>query len=80
VTNYHVIANATDVRVALSDKREFDADIVLKDEKTDLAMLRVRDKSATSPVVELGDSDGLEVGDVVLAIGNPFGVGQTVTH
>lgn len=80
VTNYHVIANATDVRVALSDKREFDADIVLKDEKTDLAMLRVRDKSATFPVVELGDSDGLEVGDVVLAIGNPFGVGQTVTH
>ena len=80
VTNFHVIANATDVRIALSDKREFDADIVLKDEKTDLAILKIRDKGGDFPVAELGDSDQLEVGDVVLAIGNPFGVGQTVTH
>ncbi len=80
VTNYHVIAEATDVRIALADKREFDTDIVLKDEKSDLAILRIREKGQSFPVAELGDSDSLEVGDVVLAIGNPFGVGQTVTH
>jgi Do/DeqQ family serine protease len=79
VTNYHVIANATDVRIALADKREFDVDIMLKDEKTDLAILKIR-QAGDYPVAELGDSDSLEVGDVVLAIGNPFGVGQTVTH
>jgi len=79
VTNFHVIANATDVRIALADKREFDADIALKDEKTDLAILRIRG-GGEFPVAELGDSDALEVGDVVLALGNPFGVGQTVTH
>jgi Do/DeqQ family serine protease len=79
VTNHHVIKDATDVKVALSDKREFECDIVLKDEKTDLAILKIRDKGEF-PVVPIGDSDQLEVGDVVLAIGNPFGVGQTVTQ
>jgi Do/DeqQ family serine protease len=79
VTNHHVIKDATDVKVALADKREFEADIVLKDEKTDLAILRIRDKG-TYPFAEIGDSDALEVGDVVLALGNPFGVGQTVTQ
>jgi len=79
VTNNHVIEGMTDVRVALSDKREFDAEIVLRDPRTDLAILKM--KGATSfPVLPLGDSDGLEVGDLVLAIGNPFGVGQTVTQ
>lgn len=79
ITNNHVIENADEVRVALSDRREFDADIVLKDERTDLAVLKIRE-GGTFPTVEFADSDGLEVGDMVLAIGNPFGVGQTVTQ
>jgi Do/DeqQ family serine protease len=79
VTNYHVIEGMTDVRVVLADKREFDAEIMLRDQRTDLAVLRVKG-GGVFPVMELGDSDALEVGDVVLAIGNPFGVGQTVTQ
>ena len=79
VTNNHVIEGMTDVKVALADQREFDADIVLRDARTDLAVLRLRGKGPF-PSVELGDSDALEVGDLVLAIGNPFGVGQTVTQ
>ncbi|MDR3497462.1 MAG: DegQ family serine endoprotease [Ancalomicrobiaceae bacterium] len=79
VTNFHVIANATEIRIALSDKREFDVSVVLKDEKADLAVLKIRDKG-DFPYLELGDSDTIEVGDIVLAIGNPFGVGQTVTQ
>ncbi len=79
VTNFHVIDGMTDVRIVLADKRELDADIVLRDQRTDLAVLRVKG-GGTFPVMELGDSDALEVGDIVLAIGNPFGVGQTVTQ
>ncbi|WP_395664604.1 DegQ family serine endoprotease [Methylocella sp.] len=79
VTNYHVIDNMTDVKVALADKREFDADIVLRDQRSDLAVLRLKGGSHF-PAIELGDSDAIEVGDIVLAIGNPFGVGQTVTQ
>jgi Do/DeqQ family serine protease len=79
VTNHHVIKDATDVKVALADKREFEADIVLKDERTDLAVIKIRDKGEY-PFAEIGDSEGLQVGDLVLAIGNPFGVGQTVTQ
>lgn len=79
VTNHHVIEGMTDVKVALSDKREFDAEIVLKDPRTDLAVLKIRGGS-DFPVLELGDSDATEVGDLVLAVGNPFGVGQTVTQ
>ncbi|ADZ70193.1 DegQ family serine endoprotease [Polymorphum gilvum] len=79
VTNNHVIKDADQVRVALADRREFDADIVLKDERTDLAVLKIREPGSY-PSVEFADSDGLEVGDIVLAIGNPFGVGQTVTQ
>ena len=79
VTNYHVIEGMTDVKVALADKREFEADIILRDPRTDLAVLRLKGGS-NFPTLELGDSDALEVGDVVLAIGNPFGVGQTVTQ
>mgnify|MGYP003331679203 CR=1 FL=1 len=78
VTNQHVIEGMTEVKVALSDKREFDAEIVLRDPKTDLAILRLNGVH-NLPVIELGDSDAVEVGDLVLAIGNPFGVGQTVT-
>ena len=80
ITNNHVIEGADAVKVALADKREFEADIVLKDARTDLAVLRIRDSQERFPVIELGDSDGLQVGDLVLAIGNPFAVGQTVTH
>ncbi|KKC39874.1 serine protease [Devosia epidermidihirudinis] len=80
LTNRHVIEGATDVRIALSDGREFPVDIVLEDEQTDLAVLRVRDPGkVTFPAITFADSDALEVGDLVLAIGNPFGVGQTVT-
>ena len=77
VTNNHVIENMTEVRVALADRREFEAEIVLRDSRTDLAVLKLKDASGLR-VLEIGDSEALEVGDFVLAIGNPFGVGQTV--
>jgi Do/DeqQ family serine protease len=80
VTNYHVIEGASEVKVALSDKREFDAEIVLKDEHSDLTILRLKGVSERFPILEFSNSDELQVGDVVLAIGDPFGVGQTVTH
>ena len=80
VTNHHVIEGAEEVRVALADRREFDADIVLKDERTDLAVLRIRALDEPLPRIELAEADDLEVGDLVLAVGNPFGVGQTVTQ
>ncbi|HET9902835.1 MAG TPA: DegQ family serine endoprotease [Xanthobacteraceae bacterium] len=80
VTNNHVIEGADEIKVALADKREFEAELVLKDTHTDLAVLRIKDGRAGFPAIELGNSDELEVGDLVLAIGNPFGVGQTVTH
>jgi Do/DeqQ family serine protease len=79
VTNHHVIANATQVKVVLSDRREFDAEVLLKDERTDLAVLRIDAGDEKLPFIEMRDSDSVEVGDLVLAIGNPFGVGQTVT-
>jgi Do/DeqQ family serine protease len=80
VTNFHVIKDASEIKVALADKREFDAAIVLKDQRSDLAVLRIKDAHERFPTLEFGDSDRLQVGDVVLAIGDPFGVGQTVTH
>ncbi len=80
VTNVHVIEGADEVKVALADKREFEAEIVLKDKRSDLAVLRVKDAHERFPTLEFANSDALQVGDVVLAIGNPFGVGQTVTH
>jgi len=80
VTNYHVIEGASAVKISLADKREFDADIVLKDQRSDLSILRIKGASERFPVLEFGNSDALQVGDVVLAIGDPFGVGQTVTH
>ena len=79
VTNFHVIENMTDVKVALADKRQFEADIVLRDPRTDLAVLHIKGVS-DFPFMEMGDSDALEVGDFVIAIGDPFGVGQTVTQ
>ena len=65
--------------MALSDGREFQAKILLKDERTDLAILKIENGSEAFPVLRFGNSDALEVGDLVLAVGNPFGVGQTVT-
>ena len=79
VTNFHVVENATEVRVALGDRREFEAEIVLRDPRTDLAVLRLKGGD-NFPILEMGDSDALEVGDFVIAIGDPFGVGQTVTQ
>src|ERR1700704_109987 len=80
VTNNHVLAGADQVKISLSDKREFEAEIVLKDSRTDLAVLRIKDSKEKCPTLDFANSDELLVGDVVLAIGNPFGVGQTVTH
>jgi S1-C subfamily serine protease len=79
VTNYHVIDKADEITVVLADRREFEADVVTRDERTDLAVLRIKTGSEKLPFMKLRDSDTLEVGDIVLAIGNPFGVGQTVT-
>jgi Do/DeqQ family serine protease len=80
ITNNHVVENMTEVKVALADRREFEVDIVLRDPRTDLAVLRLKSPPADLATIEIGDSDALEVGDLVLAIGNPFGVGQTVTQ
>ena len=80
VTNNHVIEGADQVKISLADKREFEAEIVLKDSRTDLAVLRLKDSREKFPTLDFANSDELLVGDVVLAIGNPFGVGQTVTH
>jgi len=80
VTNNHVIEGADQVKVSLSDKREFEAEIVLKDARSDLAVLRLKDVHEKFATLDFANSDELQVGDVVLAIGNPFGVGQTVTH
>lgn len=79
ITNHHVIANSDEVKVALADRREFDCEVVLSDQRTDLAVLRVKNPNGDLPSAEFSDSDQLEVGDLVLAIGDPFGVGQTVT-
>jgi Do/DeqQ family serine protease len=81
VTNNHVVKGSgeAEVRVSLADKREFDAKIILRDEKADLAVLRITSPDQTFPFLAFDNSDGIEVGDLVLAIGNPFGVGQTVT-
>jgi Do/DeqQ family serine protease len=68
------------VKISLADKREFAVDVVLKDPRADLAVLRVKGGAERFPVIDFGNSDDLQVGDVVLAVGNPFGVGQTVTH
>jgi Do/DeqQ family serine protease len=78
VTNFHVIRDADEVKVATSDGREFESKLLLKDESLDLAVLKI-DAKEPFPSVTIGDSDALQVGDLVLAIGNPFGVGQTTT-
>jgi Do/DeqQ family serine protease len=79
VTNHHVVEGADQIRVVLQDKHEYDADVLRTDQRTDLAVLRIRGSGHKFPSLALRPSDELEVGDLVLAIGNPFGVGQTVT-
>ncbi len=81
VTNTHVIkiGGRSEIRLVLADKREFDAKVLLQDEKTDIAILKIEGGDGNFPHLQFESSDGLEVGDQVLAIGNPFGVGQTVT-
>ncbi|NEX46916.1 Do family serine endopeptidase [Pseudotabrizicola algicola] len=78
VSNYHVVGQATEIRVVLNDRREYAAELILGDEESDLAILRLQD-AADLPALEFRNSDEVEVGDLVLAIGNPFGVGQTVS-
>jgi Do/DeqQ family serine protease len=79
VTNAHVVRGADEIRVVLSDRREFDAKLVTLDDRYDLALLRISGEGEKFPFLELRDSDSIEVGDIVLAIGNPFGLNQTVT-
>ncbi|MDF1670039.1 MAG: trypsin-like peptidase domain-containing protein [Roseovarius sp.] len=78
VSNYHVVGEATDIRVVLNDRREFKGRVLLSDQESDLAILQL-DDAENMPALALRDSDTVEVGELVLAIGNPFGVGQTVS-
>ena len=78
VSNYHVVGMATDISVVLADRREFSARVLLGDKDSDLAILQL-DGAADLPSLALRDSDSVEVGELALAIGNPFGVGQTVS-
>lgn len=79
VSNYHVVGQAEDIRVVLNDRREFSARVLLADAEADLAILRIDDAPRDMAHLDLRDSDNVEVGELVLAIGNPFGVGQTVS-
>jgi Do/DeqQ family serine protease len=79
ITNAHVVSGAQELRVVLTDRREFDAELVLADPRTDLALLRIRTGDESLPTLAFDRSGDTEVGDLVLAIGNPLGVGQTVT-
>ncbi|UWR22993.1 trypsin-like peptidase domain-containing protein [Sulfitobacter sp. S190] len=78
VSNYHVVGMATDIRVVLNDRREYAARVLLGDEESDLAILQI-DTPDALPFLDLRASDSVEVGELALAIGNPFGVGQTVS-
>lgn len=80
VTNNHVIEGATEIVVALADRREFEARVIAADPRVDLAVLRIDAQGESLPYLQFQNSDDLEVGDLVVAIGNPFGVGQTVTQ
>ncbi len=79
VTNAHVVKGAAEITVVLPDGNEYQARLALSDEASDLALLRITEEGVTLPFAKLKPSEALEVGDLVLAIGNPFGVGQTVT-
>jgi S1-C subfamily serine protease len=77
LTNNHVVDGADEVKVALQDGREFTAKVIGRDPKSDVAVIKIEAKDL--PAVTMADSDKVEVGDIVLAVGNPFGIGQTVT-
>ncbi|MGB0906439.1 MAG: Do family serine endopeptidase [Maricaulaceae bacterium] len=79
VTNAHVVKGADELRVVLNDRREFEAKIIAQDEEIDLAVLQIDTKGESLPTLSIVKDNSLEIGDIVLAIGNPFGVGQTVT-
>ena len=79
LTNNHVVQGGTDIVVALADKREFKAKVLLADSRTDLAVLKIDTRGEQLATVPFADSDKVQVGDLVLAVGDPFGVGQTVT-
>ena len=79
VTNNHVVEGGQEFRVVLNDRREFPAQLVMKDERTDLAVLRIDAGAQPLPMLNFADTRNVQIGDLVLAIGNPFGVGQTVT-
>jgi serine protease Do len=79
LTNNHVVSDASEIKVTLYDRREFDAEVIGTDPKSDVAVIRLKGAPADLRPIALGDSAALRLGDVVLAIGNPFGVGQTVT-
>jgi Do/DeqQ family serine protease len=79
VTNNHVVEQGQEFRVVLTDRREFPATLVMKDDKTDLAVLKIDTRGETLPTLAFADTRGVQVGDLVLAIGNPFGVGQSVS-
>jgi len=80
VTNNHVIEGAQAIRVVLNDRREFPARVILADERSDIAVLQLENVTGALPVLAIDDQEQQQVGDLVLAIGNPFGVGQTVTN
>ena len=80
ITNNHVVKNAEDIKVKLADGREFKAKVIGKDSKTDLALIKITSIFENLPVLTLGDSDSIRVGDWVLAVGNPFGLEHTVTQ
>ena len=81
VTNYHVVENTDQIRVVLTDRREFPAKILLADQRSDLAVLKIDAPAGSKfPTIRIDADSTLQVGDLVLAIGNPYGVGQTVTN
>ena len=80
VTNNHVIQNMQQIRVTLNDRREYPARVLLADERSDIAVLQLEQVDGDLPVLRIDDQEEQQVGDLVLAIGNPFGVGQTVTN
>ncbi len=79
ITNYHVIKNARQIKVVLHDGREMEAKILISDKKNDIVALKLQSKEKNFPFLDFKNADELEVGDIVLAIGNPFGFGHTVT-
>ena len=80
ITNNHVVEGGQDLRVVLADRREFAATVLLSDSRADIAVLKIDAKGERLPTLPIADRDDAQVGDLVLAIGDPFGVGQTVTN